>query len=89
MAQVDKDHMTELRSASDSLATAQDAEKDVQLKAVAFAINSAANTGETQAVFQGVLLPEVKSELESKGYKVGNYNSVDTTRSCLISWKNA
>ena len=89
MAQVDKDHMTELRSASDSLATAQSAEKDIQLKAVAFAINSAANTGETRTVFQGVMLEEIKQELESNGYVVQNYNSVDPNKSSMISWKNA
>lgn len=87
MALVDKDEMTTLRTAAESRDTAESAAKDIQLKSVAFAINSAANTGETRTVFQGELLTEVKAELESKGYTVSPYNSVEITRSSVISWK--
>lgn len=87
MALVDKDHMTELRPASDSKVTASTAEKDIQLQAVAYAINSAANTGEYTAVYQGKLLDEVKTELESNGYTLLQYTSVIPDNSTVISWK--
>ena len=87
MAKVDKDHMTELRSASDSKATATDAVKDTQLEAVAYLINSAANTGEMSAMFQGDLLDEVKSELETEGYTLTCADVANTNRLTKISWK--
>ena len=87
MALVDKDHMTELRPASDSRATAQDAEKDIQLMAVAYAINNAANTGETRTIFQGVLLDDVRTQLESKGYTVTNFGPAHPENRIIISWE--
>ena len=70
MAQVDKDHMTELRSASDARSTAQDAEKDIQLKSVAYAINEASNI---------IRLFDLKSVKEFKKSKYCNprYYSLD------------
>lgn len=70
MSLVDKDHMTELRDASAALETALTAVDDTQLKAVAFVINNASNTGETRVIYQSPLTDEVRSQLESKGYKV-------------------
>lgn len=87
MAQVDRDHMTELRSAADSKTTAQTAEKDSQLKAVAYAINEAANTGAFTTVFKGVLLDEVKTQLESEGYELKPYTAIISENSTVISWE--
>lgn len=74
MSLVEKDKMTELRSASDSFATAQTAEDDIQLEAVAYAINSAANTGLIRTIYQSALSENTISELESKGYTVKAIN---------------
>lgn len=89
MSLVPKDEMTTLRSASDSRATAQSAEKDIQLQAIAYAINTAANTGLTETMFQSKLLDGVKDELEGKGYTVRfvDNNSYDREHHTLISWK--
>ena len=86
MALVDKDHMTELRSAADARLTAETAEVDIQLQAVAYAINSASNTGQLRATFQGVLLDEVKSALEENGYTTQSYG-VNPNNLTVISWK--
>ena len=87
MSLVDKDQMTILRSAADSKATAESAEKDIQIKAVAYAINEAANTGLTRVIFQGVLLPETKQELESQGYTLQNVGAAHPENRTLIDWK--
>lgn len=89
MSLVNKDEMTTLRSASDSRATAQTAEKEIQLQAIAYAINNAANTGLFEALYQSPLLPGVKEELEGKGYVVRfvNNNSMQKEHHALISWK--
>lgn len=89
MSLVPREEMTTLRSASDSRATAQSAEKDVQLMAVAHLINQAANTGEYQVIFQTKFVDGVKEELESKGYTVRfvDNNAYDMQHHALISWK--
>lgn len=89
MSLVDKDHMTELRPASDALATAQTAEDEIQLKAVAFAINSASNTGQTRILFQDPLRDATKSTLESNGYEIKEYEGARPEGRVVISWKNA
>lgn len=88
MSLVEKDDMTTLRSASDSRATADTAERDIQLKAIAYAINSAANTGEKRVIFQEKLVDGVKEELESKGYilRFVNNNAYHLQNQLLISW---
>ena len=88
MALVEKDEMTTLRTAAQSRETAEGAEKDIQLKAVAYAINQAANTGETRVVFQNVLLDEVEAELLSHGYAISyNFNETYPQKQPVISWK--
>ena len=88
MSLVPKDEMTTLRSASQSLDTANSAEDDIQLKAVAYAINSAANTGQKRVVFQELILDAVKEQLESNGYKLTEYGPCYPERHTIISWEN-
>ena len=79
--------MTTLRPASDSRATAQTAEQDIQLKALAYAINNAANCGQTNVIFQEKILDVNIDELKSKGYKIRQDRFVSSTeRSTLIEW---
>lgn len=87
MSLVDKDHMTELRPAAAALETALTANDEIQLKAVAFAINHASNTGETRVEFLDPLRPATKEALESKGYKINNYKSAKPEGITVISWK--
>lgn len=87
MALVDKDHMTELRPASDAKSTAETAADDVQLMALAHAINSASNCGEYRTVFQENISAENKKELESKGYVLKAAGIADSERGTIISWK--
>lgn len=85
---VDKDNMDKLQPASSSKQTAQTAEDDIQLKAVAYAINSAANTGQYRTIFLEEIRPNVKSELESNGYKLSFVQGTAKTDSqTVISWK--
>ena len=87
MSRVKKDDMTKLRTAEESLETALTAEDEVQLEAVAYLINNAANTGLTRAVYQDKLRPATLSELENKGYSVKYISAADAERQALISWK--
>lgn len=88
MALVDKDDMTTLFPASDSKATAQSAEDDIQLKAVAFAINSAANTGQLRVIFQEEIRPNVKTQLKSNGYELDSVpGTAKADGQTVISWK--
>ncbi len=87
MALVDKNDMTTLRPASDSKATAETAEQDIQLKALAYAINNAANCGQTNVIFQERILDANIAELKSKGYTIRQDRFVSSTeRSTLIEW---
>lgn len=85
MALVEKDEMTTLRPAADSKATAETAEHDIQIKAVAYAINQAANCGQDSIVFQEIIRKDVADELVSKGYALRQVPP--TERGTLISWK--
>ncbi len=86
MSLVEKDEMTTLFSASESNANAKTAEDAIQLKAVAYAINSAANTGLFRVVFQEILRPAVKAELENKGYSIVPIGVADPDKHTLIEW---
>ena len=87
MALVEKDEMTTLRPASESKSTAETALDDIQLQAVAYAINSAANTGELRVIFQETLSDKVKDELESNGYELKDAGIASKERGTVISWK--
>ena len=84
---VPKDQMTELFTAAQSRQTATTAEDDIQLKAVAFAINSAANTGQLRVIFQEPLREAVKEQLEGSGYTIQYISAAKEEQQALISWK--
>lgn len=83
---IDMDKLTELVPASEAQQTAMNAEKDLQIKAVAHVINTAANTGLYEAKYNTILLPEVKEELEAKGYVVKFVGLASSERQTLIIW---
>lgn len=80
---------TELVSAQEANQIAQTAEVTHQLMAVAYAINSAANTGELCTLFNQPLLPEVRAELISKGYRVISAGIANPSNITRISWEDA
>lgn len=86
MALIPRDKLTELVTAEQAKSTAESAAADIQLQAVAYAINCAANTGETRTEFKETMLPETKSALEAKGYKVQFIGQAVATAIALISW---
>ena len=81
-----RDEMTTLHTADECKGVASEAAEDQQLAEVAYLINNAANTGETTARYLQKLLPEVKAELESKGYSLRNSGGADPDSSVDISW---
>lgn len=89
MALVDKDSMTILRTAAEARTTASTAEVDIQLKAVAYAINTAANTGLTRIEFIEKLLNDVSTKLKANGYSVSNAGKAESNKPVVISWKDA
>jgi len=80
------ENLVELVPASEAKATAATAEQDAQVKAVAHAINTAANTGCTEVKINQPLLPEVKSTLEGLGYKVYPVGLAESTRVWMVCW---
>lgn len=87
MSLVNREDMDKLRPAADSKDTAATAQDDIQLKAVAFAINSAANTGELRTVFQEKLRDGVIEQLISNGYVVQYIDAAREKQQAVISWK--
>lgn len=88
---VERTDMDKLRTAQESAQTAATAEDDIQLKAVAYAINSAANTGEHRVLFQEKLRQAVADELEANGYVLKYVGDPDynPTRRVIISWSSS
>lgn len=80
------ENLVELVPAATAKSTAATAEKDAQVKAVAHAINTAANTGCTEVKINQPLLPEVKTQLEGLGYKVYAVGLAEAERVYMITW---
>lgn len=92
MSKIAKEDMTTLFPASESKTVAAGAEKESQIAEVAFAINSAANCGQTCVTFNTKLRDDVKQELLDKGYKITQSVAVEKSRfdlPIIISWKEA
>lgn len=87
MSLVNREDLDKLRTAEEALETAETSEDEIQLKAVAYAINSASNTGQTRVVFQEKLRTNTISELEMKGYTISYIGAAAPERQALISWK--
>lgn len=84
---IDYKDLDQLVAASAAQQVAEEAPAEIQLKAVAHAINTAANSGEYKVTFQEPLLPEVLDELKSKGYKIAYIAKADYKDIALITWR--
>lgn len=78
--------LTTLVSAANAKKAAKDAPIKQQMCAVAYAINTAANCGQLTVYFNQPLLAKVKSDLESKGYKITQVGKADREEVTMISW---
>ena len=87
MSRIERDDMNKLHSASECAEVAAVAEDEIQLSAVAYLINNAANTGLYKAEFLQKLRPAVKEQLESKGYTLRFSGGADPESSVEILWK--
>lgn len=87
MSLVDTDKLTELRTAAQSKETATTALDDVQIKEIAYAINTAANTGELRVEFVHRLREATKAQLLAKGYKITETGTAVQGDIVVISWK--
>ena len=87
MALVERDKMTTLLDASQAKAVASTALDEIQLKAVAYAINSAANSGETCVEFKEAMREATLDALKAKQYTVKDIGKAKPSDIKLISWK--
>ena len=91
MALIPFNQYTTLQQASDVKTVADDAITDAEEIAVAELINSAANTGQTSALYNHPLSETTISTLESKGYTVeqrSHWFSADPSTQYIISWRS-
>lgn len=90
MALIPQDDLTTLQAASAVKTVAASAVYEQDIRAIAYAINSAANTGETRVVITMRLSDQVKSELKNNGYTL---TTVDTNANpanqTIVSWESA
>lgn len=70
MALIPQDELNQLKNASEVETVANTAEQTIQEQAVAYLINTAANTGLHECQFNGILTEDTITALEGKGYTV-------------------
>lgn len=87
MSLIPQDELTTLKSATDVKSVASTAALDQETSTVAYYINSAANTGNTQVLINHKLSAELAETLESKGYTLSyNEHIADPSAEVTISW---
>ena len=88
MTLIPQDEMFELKPAATVKTVSETAELEQEKKAVAFAINNAANTGSTNVVINHRLSKELTDLLTSNGYTIThNFSRVDPKDEPVISWE--
>lgn len=87
MSLIPQDELTTLKSATEVKSVASTAALDQETNTVAYYINSAANTGNTQVLINHKLSTELADTLKSKGYAL-SYNKyiADPSAEVIISW---
>lgn len=87
MSLIPQDEMRTLKAASAVKAVATTAIVDQQRGAVAYAINNAANTGETSVVINSKLDETLITELEGQGYTLTyDFAKAKPSDEVVISW---
>jgi len=81
------DELQTLKSKDDVAAVAAIAEKAQQKQAIAYLINTAANCGQYDVTYNGKILPDVLTELETEGYTITyDIAKVNAEDIAHISW---
>lgn len=88
MSLIPQDEMFELKPAATVKTVSETAEYEQEKKAVAFAINNAANTGSTNVVINHELSKQLTDLLTSNGYTIThNFSRVTPKAEPVISWE--
>lgn len=90
MALIPQDELPDLKNASDVKTVADSAMLDAETMAVAKLINSSANTGQYEVLYNHELSETLITSLEGKGYTVTRRSSVfcaDPKYQYTISWR--
>lgn len=86
MALIPKDKITILKAADEVKEVAQSAPSEIQMLAIASAINNAANSGEVSVIVQEAVSDSNMKSLKDKGYVVTKSGHADNNLT-EISWK--
>lgn len=90
MALIPQDELATLKSASDVKTVASSAAEDAEKMAIAKLINSSANTGQMEVLYNHEISSSVVGVLEGMGYTVTRLSSkvsADPKYQYTISWK--
>ncbi len=90
MALITPDNLATLISASSAKSVADGAPLDAEKMALAKLINSAANTGQYEVLYNHKISDDAKTALEGQGYTITQRSSKVTSSpeyQYLISWK--
>ena len=85
MGLIQRDSLNILLPAAEAQSVASTAIDELNLQQVAYAINSAANTGELRTVIMSSMTDNTISELEAKGYKIEHKIS-GAEKTTVVSW---
>lgn len=90
MSRIKPEDMNKLISAADAKEVASTAEADLEEMAVAACINTAANTGSTEAVYAKPISEALQTKLKGQGYTITTPNPIARPGDVsVISWKDA
>jgi len=90
MALIPQDELADLKSASDVKTVADSALQTAETMAIAKLINSSANTGQYEVLYNHEISEDVITVLEGQGYTVTRRSSVicaDPKYQYTISWR--
>lgn len=86
MALIDRDKITELKTAAEVKEVASGAAFEIEMRTIAGAINNAANTGQLSCAYTNKMSKDARAKLIAKGYRITKVNDFDTA--LQISWEN-
>jgi len=90
MSRIPQDELTILKAATAVKTVAASAVAELEEMSVAHLINTAANTGEYQAVYSKPISSALRTKLEGQGYTLSSpYPIAKPGDETIISWKDA
>ena len=85
MALIDKEHLSELKTAAEVKEVASGAAFEIEMRTIASAINTAANTGQQSCTYTNVISKEARAKLLANGYRITKVNGFNAA--LTISWE--